>query len=80
MFLVVGAGSEVEGLEFEAEVEAFGCCFEARDAVRHDFLADAIAGDDGDPEGFFGGGHFDSWEADVLQLRSQGMRGEIHKI
>ena len=50
VFGVVVAGGEVEGVERQIEIEAVGGGFEDAQALRHDLLADAVAGDHRDLE------------------------------
>ena len=48
VFGVVVAGGEVEAVESKVDVEFVGGCFQHAQALRHDLLADAVAGDDRD--------------------------------
>ena len=45
-----------------------GCGLEALDAPGHDFLANAVAGDDGDFERF---GHFGVWVMDDMEMTDE---------
>ena len=51
---VVVAVGPFEGGEFEVDAEAFGGGVQGAQALGHDFLADAVAGDHGDLVGFHG--------------------------
>jgi hypothetical protein len=54
VFGVVVAVGPVEMVELQRQVEAPGCGFQRAQAFGHDFLADAVAGDDCN---LFGSGH-----------------------